>query len=91
MLLFARPPFKQLTIFLFYVILFSRQLINQINEKIHLFLLRLKKNGEIIKGQYKYLKLHPNHKTLYAGDWNHEKTVPTIEDLEPKVQVRCES
>ena len=50
--------------------------------------IRLKKNGEVLKGQYKYLKLHPNHKTLYSGEWNHEKTVPTIEDLEPKVQVR---
>ena len=49
---------------------------------------RLKKNGEVLKGQYKYLKLHPNHKTLYSGEWNNEKTVPTIEDLEPKVQVR---
>jgi hypothetical protein len=25
--------------------------------------------------------------TLYAGDWNNEKTVPGIEDLEPKLQV----
>ncbi|XP_023334300.1 engulfment and cell motility protein 1 [Eurytemora carolleeae] len=49
---------------------------------------KLKKNGEVLKGQYKYLKLHPNHKTLYSGEWNHEKTVPTIEDLEPKVQVQ---
>jgi len=48
---------------------------------------RLKKNGEVMKGQYRYIKLHTNHKTIYVGDWSSDKTVPTIEDLEPKVQV----
>jgi len=49
---------------------------------------RLKKNGEVLKGQYRYIKLHTNHKTIYVGDWNSDKSVPTIEDLEPKIQVQ---
>jgi len=49
---------------------------------------RLKKNGEVMKGQYRYIKLHTNHKTIYIGDWSSDKSVPTIEDLEPKVQVQ---
>ena len=32
-------------------------------------------------------ELHPNHKTIYVGDWNSEKSVPTIEDLEPWLQI----
>ena len=47
---------------------------------------RIKKTGEQ-KGQYKYVKLHNNHKTIYVGDWNNEKSVPNIEDLEPKLHV----
>ena len=39
------------------------------------------------KGQYRYIKLHTNHKTIYVGDWNNDDSVPTIEELEPRVQV----
>ena len=35
----------------------------------------------------RYVKLHPNHKTVYVGDWNSEKSLPTIEDLEPRLQI----
>ena len=35
----------------------------------------------------RYVKLHPNHKTVYVGDWNTEKSLPTIEDLEPRLQI----
>jgi len=47
---------------------------------------RIKKTGEQ-KGQYKYVKLHNNHKTIYVGDWNNEKSAPNLEDLEPKLYV----
>ena len=49
---------------------------------------RLKKNGDVQKGQYRYIKLHTNHKTIYVGDWNNDDSVPTIEELEPRVQVQ---
>merc|ERR1712037_814030 len=48
---------------------------------------KYKKSGEENKGQFRYVKLHPNHKTIYVGDWNSEKSVPTIEDLEPWLQI----
>ena len=48
---------------------------------------RIKKTGEQVKSQYKYVKLHTNQKTIYVGDWNHDKTVPTIDDLEPRLYV----
>jgi len=48
---------------------------------------RYKKTGEQTKSQYRYVKLHPNHKTVYVGDWNSEKSLPTIEDLEPRLQI----
>jgi len=50
---------------------------------------RYKKTGEQAKAQsqYRYVKLHPNHKTVYVGDWNSEKSLPTIEDLEPRLQI----
>ena len=49
---------------------------------------RIKKGGEQAKqNQYKYVKLHNNHKTIYVGDWNSDKSVPTIEDLEPRLYV----
>jgi len=48
---------------------------------------RYKKTGEQTKSQYRYVKLHPNHKTVYVGDWNSEKSLPTIEDLEPRMQI----
>jgi len=48
---------------------------------------RHKKTGEQTKSQYRYVKLHTNHKTVYVGDWNSEKSLPTIEDLEPRLQI----
>jgi len=48
---------------------------------------RFKKTGEAIKSQYRFVKLHNNHKTLYVGDWNSEKSVPSIEDLEPRLHI----
>jgi len=48
---------------------------------------RYKKNGEQAKSQYRFVKLHTNHKTIYVGDWNSDKSLPTIEDLEPRLQV----
>ena len=48
---------------------------------------RIKKGGEQARNQYKYVKLHNNHKTIYVGDWNSEKSVPTVEDLEPRLYV----
>ena len=48
---------------------------------------RIKKGGEKANNQYKYVKLHNNHKTIYVGDWNSDKSVPTIEDLEPRLYV----
>lgn len=48
---------------------------------------RYKRSGEQEKQRYRYVKLHNNHKTLYVGDWNHDKLTPTIEDLEPKLQI----
>jgi len=48
---------------------------------------RYKKTGEQTKSQYRYVKLHTNHKTVYVGDWNSEKSLPTIEDLEPRLQI----
>lgn len=49
---------------------------------------RYKKSGEPTKqSQYRFVKLHTNHKTIYVGDWNHDKSLPTIEDLEPKMQI----
>ena len=47
---------------------------------------RHKKDGQPLKGQYKYVKLHTNRKTIYAGETS-EKNIPSIEDLEPKIQV----
>lgn len=34
-----------------------------------------------------YLKLNPNHKTLYYGDWNENDGTPTIESLSNKTAV----
>jgi len=51
---------------------------------------RYKKTGVTeskAQSQYRYVKLHPNHKTVYVGDWNTEKSLPTIEDLEPRLQI----
>ena len=48
---------------------------------------RYKKTGEQTKSQYRYVKLHTNHKTVYVGDWNSDKSLPTIEDLEPRLQI----
>jgi len=48
---------------------------------------RIKKGGEQARNQYRYVKLHNNHKTIYVGDWNSEKSSPTIEDLEPRLYV----
>ena len=48
---------------------------------------KYKKSGEEVKGQFRYVKLHPNHKTIYVGEWNSDKSVPTIEDLEPWMQI----
>lgn len=48
---------------------------------------RYKKTGEQFKSQYRYVKLHTNHKTIYVGDWNSDKSLPTIEDLEPRLQI----
>jgi len=48
---------------------------------------RFKKTGEQTKSQYRYVKLHPNLKTVYIGDWNSEKSLPTIEELEPRLQI----
>jgi len=48
---------------------------------------RYKKTGEQAKSQYRYVKLHTNHKTIYVGDWNSDKSIPTIEDLEPRLQI----
>lgn len=48
---------------------------------------RHKKDGQQLKGQYKYVKLHTNRKTIYAGETS-EKNIPSIEDLEPKIQVQ---
>ena len=47
----------------------------------------MKKTGELVRTQFKYVKLHTNHKTIYVGDWTNDKTVPTIEDLEPRLYV----
>ena len=50
--------------------------------------LRNKKTGEAVKAQQcRYVKLHANHKTIYVGDWNNDKTLPTLEDLEPRLHV----
>jgi len=50
--------------------------------------LRNKKTGEAAKSQQcRYVKLHANHKTIYVGDWNSDKSVPTLEDLEPRLHV----
>ena len=50
--------------------------------------LRNKKTGEAVKAQQcRYVKLHANHKTIYVGDWNSDKSVPTLEDLEPRLHV----
>lgn len=40
---------------------------------------RLKKNGEVLKGQYRYKAPH-QPQTIYVGDWNSDKSysVPTI-------------
>lgn len=48
---------------------------------------RYKKSGEQAKSQFRYVKLHTNHKTIYVGDWNSDKSLPTIEDLEPRLQI----
>jgi len=48
---------------------------------------RYKKDGQTMKGQYKYVKLHTNRKTIYVGHTS-EKNMPSIEDLEPKIQVQ---
>ena len=50
------------------------------------YLIRYKKDGQTMKGQYKYVKLHTNRKTIYVGHTS-EKNMPSIEDLEPKIQV----
>ena len=57
------------------------------------FIFRLKKNGEVMKGQYKYIKLNNNRKTISVGDWTNDKTSPSTEDLEPRIQVslKCNS
>jgi len=50
---------------------------------------KYKKTGELSTKQtlYRFVKLHTNHKTIYVGDWNLDKALPTIEDLEPKLQI----
>jgi len=49
---------------------------------------RNKKTGEATKAQQcRFVKLHANHKTIYVGDWNSDKSVPTLEDLEPRLHV----
>ena len=48
---------------------------------------RIKKTGEQVKNQFRYVKLSINHKTIYVGDWNSDKSSPTIEDLEPKLHL----
>jgi len=52
---------------------------------------RYKKSGEVDGNgktvNFRYVKLHPNLKTIYVGDWNSEKSLPTIEELEPWLQV----
>jgi len=49
---------------------------------------KLKKNGEVMKSQYKYIKLNNNRKTISVGDWTNDKTSPSTEDLEPRIQVQ---
>ena len=46
-----------------------------------------------MKGQYKYIKLNNNRKTISVGDWTNDKTSPSTEDLEPRIQVslKCNS
>ena len=34
-----------------------------------------------------YVKLNPNHKTLYYGDWNESDTTPSLDDLPNKIAV----
>jgi len=49
---------------------------------------RLKKNGEVMKGQYKYIKLNNNRKTISVGEWTSDKTNPSTEELDPRLQVQ---
>ena len=52
-----------------------------------MLLFRLKKNGEVMKGQYKYIKLNNNRKTISVGEWTSDKTNPSTEELDPRLQV----
>ena len=54
---------------------------------IYMLLFRLKKNGEVMKGQYKYIKLNNNRKTISVGEWTSDKTNPSTEELDPRLQV----
>ncbi|QQP56150.1 Uncharacterized protein FKW44_000715 [Caligus rogercresseyi] len=42
-------------------------------------------------GRYVFVKLNPNHKTLFYGDWNEESSLPPIEKLESKYNIYAEN